>query len=285
MKKFVLPILLCVALLLCSCGAVIEIDVSTETSVLETSQSLSSEASEEISEEVSEDIKFTANDTVVFLGDSIASGYGLENEQEQRYSTLIQNSFGCTAYNYAVAGDDGEDLINLLKNGGAPELAGASAVVLSIGANNVLYAAGALEQNASGTLDITEALTLVTAGIDGFRTQLPEIINLIRQQNADARIVFQTVYNPYKDYTHIKVEQNGIEVSFAAFCASCVLSINGIIEENAAILGYTVCDIYTPFKESEVPLVNATADGSNPDPHPNADGHELIAQLISEVLK
>jgi hypothetical protein len=52
-------------------------------------------------------------------------------------------------------------------------------------------------------------------------------------------------------------------------------------EEN----GYTVCEVYTPFKEYEGNLINALPDGSNVDPHPNKEGHKLLAELVADAVK
>jgi lysophospholipase L1-like esterase len=290
MKKlllFALCFILCAALFGC------EMEINTSVDIDEVS--LSYEHSEQSKEQSAalENTGLTADDTVVFFGDSIAAGYGLADEENERYSSLIAAEYGCTVYNYAVSGDDGKDLLELLAEGNCEHLKDATVIVLSIGANNVLKAADALipyyealqNGTAPETFDVTDVMNVVAQGIDRFKTELPQIISKIRAVNADAQIIFQTVYNPYRDFTQFKVEQNGLQLSFAAFSASCVIGINDVIKENAEEQGYTLCDIYEPFKAYEGNLINALADGSNIDPHPNAEGHKQIALLVAGAVK
>lgn len=278
-----------------SCDGMIDVNFSTDVDVSALDQSEDAVSLPEASENSDdcEVIGLTSDDTVVFLGDSIAQGYALNDVEKERYSSLIADETGCTVYNYAVPGDDGADLLELLASGTCTELANATVIVISIGANNVLKAADTLlpyyEQIQNGqapeTLDITETFGVIVQGIERFETELPQIISDIRAINSDAIIVMQTVYNPYRDYTEFKVEQNGLQLSFSAFSASCVIGINDVINDNAEELGYTVCEVYEPFKEYEGNLINALPDGSNVDPHPNAEGHKMLAELVMSAIE
>lgn len=281
------------ALSLFACDMEFEMSVDVEQSVMQSeSEQTGDEASKEESAAIIED-GLSADDVVVFLGDSIAQGYGLASVESERYSSLIAAEYGCTVHNYAIPGDDGADLLALLDEGTCTELKNATVIVLSIGANNVLKAAetlapylqGAENGNLPEKIDVSATFDVIVAGIDRFKTELPQIISKIRAVNADAQIIFQTVYNPYRDFTQFKVEQNGLQLSFAAFSASCVIGINDVIKENAEEQGYTICDIYEPFKAYEGNLINALADGSNIDPHPNAEGHKQIALLVAGAVK
>ena len=262
-------------------------------SVLEQSENAGSLPEESENKDDCKVIGLMPDDVVVLLGDSIAQGYGLNDVENERYSSLIAEKSGCTVYNYAVPGDDGADLIELLASGTCTQLERATVIVISIGANNVLKAADTLlpyyEQIQNGQapeiLDISETFNVIVQGIQRFEAELPQIISDIRAINSDALIVFQTVYNPYRDFTEFKVEQNGLQISFAAFSASCVIGVNDVINNNAEELGYTVCEVYEPFKEYEGNLINALADGSNVDPHPNAEGHKLLAELVTGAIE
>ncbi len=290
MKKFLI-ITLCFVICAAMFGCEMDINVSVDID----EPSLPAENSEQSKEEsLPEEIGgLTADDVVVFFGDSIAAGYGLADEENERYSSLIAEKYGCAVYNYAVSGDDGADLLELLAEGNCEKLKDATVIVLSIGANNVLKAADTLipyyEELKNGTapetLDITETMNVVAAGIDRFKTELPEIISALRAENPDAQIIFQTVYNPYRDFTEFKVEQNGFTLSFAAVSASSVIALNDVIEQGAEANGYTVCEVYTPFKEYEGNLINALPDGSNVDPHPNKEGHKLLSELVADAVK
>ena len=277
-----------------SCDGLIDVNFSTDVdvSVLEQSENAVSlpEESDAWEDKV---IGLMPDDVVVFLGDSIAQGYGLNDVEKERYSSLIAEKSGCTVYNYAVPGDDGADLIALLASGACTQLEKATVIVISIGANNVLKAADTLlpyyEQIQNGQapeiLDISETFDIIVQGIQRFETELPQIISDIRAINPDALIIFQTVYNPYRDFTEFKVEQKGLQISFSAFSASCVIGVNDVINNNAEELGYTVCEVYEPFKEYEGNLINALADGSNVDPHPNSEGHKKLAELVMGAIE
>ena len=291
MKKlllFALCFILCAALFGC------EMEINTSVDIDEQSLPAAESENESAGESLPPQADgLTSDDVVVFFGDSIAAGYGLADEENERYSSLIAAEYGCEVYNYAVSGDDGKDLLALLAEGNCEQLENATVIVLSIGANNVLKAAHALVpyfeslQNgtAQGNLDVTEVMSEVADGIDRFKTELPQIIASLRAVNPDAQIIFQTVYNPYRDFTEFKVEQNGFTLSFAAVSASSVISLNDVIENGAEANGYTVCEVYTPFKEYEGNLINALPDGSNVDPHPNKEGHKLLAELVADAVK
>ena len=296
MKKLFVILLSALCLFsLVSCDGLIDVNFSTDVdvSVLEQSENAGSLPEESENKDDCKVIGLMPDDVVVFLGDSIAQGYGLNDVENERYSSLIAEKSGCTVYNYAVPGDDGADLIELLASGTCTQLEKATVIVISIGANNVLKAADTLlpyyEQIQNGQapeiLDISETFNVIVQGIQRFEAELPQIISDIRAINSDALIVFQTVYNPYRDFTEFKVEQNGLQISFAAFSASCVIGVNDVINNNAEELGYTVCEVYEPFKEYEGNLINALADGSNVDPHPNAEGHKLLAELVTGAIE
>ena len=227
MKKLFVILLSALCLFsLVSCDGLIDVNFSTDVdvSVLEQSENAGSLPEESENKDDCKVIGLMPDDVVVFLGDSIAQGYGLNDVEKERYSSLIAEKSGCTVYNYAVPGDDGADLIELLASGTCTQLEKATVIVISIGANNVLKAADTLlpyyEQIQNGQapeiLDISETFNVIVQGIQRFEAELPQIISDIRAINSDALIVFQTVYNPYRDFTEFKVEQNGLQISCEA---------------------------------------------------------------------
>lgn len=248
----------------------------------------------------------------VALGDSIAYGYGLIDFDNERYSALIDSELSETgnyaSFNYAVNGDDSNDLIDLIKSGGAPELKYANLVTISIGANNVLatslsklyeyylYESSVSDENLKNTripLIYDEMMTENEAGIERFSTDIVTIIDLIRETAPDAQIVFQTIYNPYRkldiSFDFIKETLN-----LAAETDRLVTSLNEIIVSNADSLGYDIADVYSKFEQLDN-VVNAdtfSGDVANfatsiteADPHPNANGHRIIAEIILPLIK
>lgn len=77
-------------------------------------------------------------DKIVFLGDSITSGYGLE-VFEYNYAQIVANYTGAEMSNYAVPGSESGDLYNQLTTNEevASDLKNADLVVISIGANDM----------------------------------------------------------------------------------------------------------------------------------------------------
>jgi lysophospholipase L1-like esterase len=76
------------------------------------------------------------------FGDSIASGYGLD-DSEYRYSEICADYLGWEEINYAHSGDDISDLYTLLTENpdAAAAAANAEVIVVSIGANDIISAA------------------------------------------------------------------------------------------------------------------------------------------------
>lgn len=77
---------------------------------------------------------------LVVLGDSIAAGYGL-TEKEYNYGQLCADYLGGSVENYAVSGDETDDLLNVIGNFSAEQntaLSDADIVIISIGGNDLM---------------------------------------------------------------------------------------------------------------------------------------------------
>ena len=135
----------------------------------------------------------------------------------------------------------------------------------------------------AGTLETPDAPA--TPGTDAFeksladyKVSLRQVMDYVHSKNKDVEIVITTQYNPYivfqdsRAYGRIYSE---VEVG--------VQKLNAVIEEQAAVLDYTVSDVYEAFKNSEENLSNAQIiqdDFPNIDFHPNASGHTVIKDTI-----
>ena len=78
--------------------------------------------------------------TLVILGDSIASGYGLSSD-EYNYGQICGDYLGCNVANFAVPGATTVDMLNAVSNMSAEQsqvLSSADAVVISIGGNDMM---------------------------------------------------------------------------------------------------------------------------------------------------
>lgn len=237
----------------------------------------------------------------VAIGDSICRGYGLDDPETQRYSSLIGKQTGCTVYNYGVDGQTGEELITFLREGKAEALSQADVVSVSIGGNNLLHVLSTLFFSMLGNLDLNNPASLlqmdaedlfaaVDDAVTAFELELPVLIELIGQQAPNAKILFQTVYNPYRSFVFPPLRLNGGPngglTTISALTDECIQRLNEKIRDGALQYGYTVCDVYDAFEQNADRLVNATLTKLNFDPHPNAEGHAVIAEvLLKEIPK
>ena len=304
MKKLLIFLLL--TGLLTACGKTEEIPEET---------TVSAETEAETVTEIPEEPDTSEPETIhyVSLGDSIARGYGLANVKNGVYSSVLAASFEesggtMTASNFGVDGQDSTELsAYILNNPRIPEaLADADYVSVSIGANNFLGDAfdflGICQdfgQNPSTRLtsaDVDEAFRKFNAdvaeGVDRLRADIPQIIGNIRASNEDCEILFLTCYNPY-GAVHVTLDWGGaVPVNFAALSDSSVMQMNDVIRDLADDYGYTVADVYTAFDGRSDRLVNAapveeggTFDPNAVDPHPNKNGHAVIADVLFEIIK
>ncbi len=125
-----------------------------------------------------------------------------------------------------------------------------------------------------------------TAG-EKLNREIPEIVSLIREKNPDARIVFQTVYNPYQGMSlQFRYLEHAVELSDHG--AMAVSALNRAIKQCADEQGYEIADVYGAFEQRIETLTNAGIDlqkkSLDLDPHPNKKGHEIIALIYYELL-
>ncbi len=296
MKKLLIFLLMILPVLLSACGKTEEIPEETEIAV----------ETEDVPYPEIEPIRY------VSLGDSIARGYGLSNIKTEVYSSVLTASFeesGGTmvSYNFGVDGQDSTQLAAYIVNNPAiPEaITTADYVSISIGANNFLGDAfdflgtyNDFKTNPSTKLtsdDVSEAFQRfnadVTEGVEQLREDIPQIIENIRVSNENCEILFLTCYNPY-GAVNVTLDWGGImPVNFAALADSSVTQMNDVIRELADDYGYTVADVYAAFDGKWDRLVCAspvdsgdTFDMNAVDPHPNKNGHAVIADVLLKLI-
>lgn len=300
MKKILLSILFLG--LLTACGTTEEVPEESETTV---------ETAAETEEFLSPpDI---GNESVfVSLGDSIARGYGLANTKTEVYSSVLTATFEesggvMVPYNFGVDGQDSTQLAAYIVNNPAiPEaIADADYVSISIGANNFLGDAldflnvcYDFQKNPSTRLtseDVTAAYQQfnrdVTEGVNRLREDIPQIIANIRASNEDCEIFFLTCYNPYGAVDVTLDWGSVMPVNFAALADTSVTQMNTVICALADEYGYTVADVYAAFEGKWDRLVNAvpvekggSLNMNAVDPHPNKNGHAVIADVLLELI-
>ena len=248
----------------------------------------------------------------VALGDSITTGYGLE-ENETGFARQVADSNGYTLTNLAQNGATSSMLFASLSGSEVSSaIASADLITITIGGNdlmNALYAYLAKEYNTKNGTDITAEdvkaslagthseiqqstmlilaaskisdflqSTEATTALGAFTTNLTNIISAIKGNNSSAEIIVVNQYNPYSRLS------TGNLLDLSAL-DSAVQALNTAISSGATA-GYTVADVYTAFEEATENPYNASVSlpSINLDFHPNAAGHSLIADTISALL-
>ncbi|MBQ6020956.1 MAG: hypothetical protein IJL26_12355 [Clostridia bacterium] len=144
----------------------------------------------------------------VVLGDSIAYGSGLSNPREAVYGRIVADTDGFAYENYAVPGHTTANLLHRMENETVAEsIRKADIVNISIGGNNFLLGnLGGLLYDGIVKTDYTKFDEIAK----GFSDDLHEIVGRLRDLNPDAAIVLQTIYNPQTSYVG-DVYQNGAD--------------------------------------------------------------------------
>lgn len=119
------------------------------------------------------------------------------------------------------------------------------------------------------------------------KEEIPAVVSLIRRSNPNARIVLQTVYNPYQGMQlSFRYLKNPVALSLHGNTA--VSALNEAIFDCAEQCGYQVADVYAAFAARSETLSNAGVDlqkkALDLDPHPNKKGHRVIAELYYQLL-
>lgn len=242
---------------------------------------------------------------MLFLGDSIAAGYGLEgyssadlyncrsypNILAEKYSAELEGECGHTMVNRAVSGMTSSQLLELIMSGEADsDLRDSDAVIVSIGGNDmldimldVLSSCGVSE---TGEFDINNlsifaaASSIYTMGgridtaLAGFEENLKAISEELNSRSS-GEIYIQTLYNPLEYYSDIQVAVD--------FSWEKLDMFNNIIYRHSQDIGagYHVAEVAERFRGHNGELTNIAKF----DIHPNPKGHEVIADVVDTVLR
>lgn len=129
---------------------------------------------------------------------------------------------------------------------------------------------------------------LVVSAATDLRNEIPAIVSAVKSNNPNAKVIFQTIYNPYNNLK-IAVPDSVETVDLEAIGERSVKGMNNVINELAESKGYTVADVYTSFEGLSLRPVNASwdlvAQAVEFDPHPNEFGHSVISDLYYEIMR
>ena len=266
-------------------------------------------------------------ETYVALGDSITTGYGLE-EGEQSFATQVATAGSLTLDDsLATNGLTSAGLLAQLSHADAKTaVTGADFITITIGGNDLLDALyGYLaeeytKENPNDPMDADdvfkklENLTIsmdsanfikelirympdfimsdaASTALDTYSDNLRSILTTIQNLNSDAQVVVLNQYNPYKQaavnanplLTMFDVDINSVSATFE----------DGVIMLNDAtavvISGFTnvrVANVKAVFDEQTKNPCNANFnDKLSFDIHPNATGHQLLADMVGEIVE
>lgn len=245
--------------------------------------------------------------SIVVLGDSIASGYGLPDYiGGNNYSAPLSwgNLLGseCEHYeNFARDGMTSEELLLLVELPSEAllnSLKSADYVVVSIGGNDFLgKMMDAIKISALSDTEMISALLngefraemlgefsnrilgaviseIKQSDVQRTLSNTRETVLKLRQINPNAKIVLLTLYNPFSE--HILLS----EVSNAA--RDTLAQLNGGLSDIARDFGNVeIADVCSAFADSPSVLTNI----NRLDIHPNTAGHAQIYELLRDILK
>lgn len=242
---------------------------------------------------------------MLFLGDSIAAGYGLEgytpsdvykcrsypNILSERYKAELPEECGHTMVNRAVSGMTSAQLLKQLQSGELDrDLKSSDAVIVSIGGNDMLdimldvmascgvSETGEFDLNNFSLFGAASAIYSMGGRIDtalaGFEANLKEISAELNEKT-DAELYIQTLYNPLEYYSDIKVAVD--------FSWEKLDMFNNMVYRHSQDpgAGYHVAEVAESFRGHNGELTNI----ANFDIHPNPEGHKVIAEVIDEALR
>lgn len=259
---------------------------------------------------------FAQGKSYVALGDSITTGDGLAGS-EQAFPEIVAEETGYDLTNLAVSGATSQDLLETLSDDRASDaVEGADLITITIGGNDLmgalyLYLANEYNEKNNTSFDAddvrdalmgeedapVEQMTMVlfAAGklssftqsdeadtaFTEFAENLSAIVTTIKTANPDVSIIVANQYNPYSSF-----EGTMLALVATVFDEGLTL-LNGIIDAGAGTGAYSVADVYGMFDQAGENPCNAyftSTTDMDLDFHPNAYGHDLIAEVVSSLL-
>lgn len=237
----------------------------------------------------------------IAFGDSIASGYGIDNVN-QTYPAIIAKRFGLYCENNAVSGDRSADMLAVIAN--TPSVKDAALITISIGGNDLIMSKDIVLAKAVN--DRMQAMGLPTQSVQklireiniegvfkgsainfetidkdieaifsSLRQNLSGSVKLLRSVNADAAIIVQTLYNPYI---------NNPEYQIFGF------DVGTLIDEYIRKINETYYAVQSELENTFIIADVASGMNGNSeyfytswDFHPTAKGHAYVAEVIGDI--
>lgn len=259
--------------------------------------------------------------TLLSVGDSISTGYGLEkynpkdlSQATESYINLLGNELNIKPMNLAIDGLTTAELSSLIKKSEVQEMIKTSDyITVNIGGNNLLrpmleamakeygmnFQTTSIEQlskvieadvnedlqqaQAKITFGLLKALPEIEKSVSRFDSEFKEVIQQLNILAPNAKIMVSTIYNPF---SHMQNSEFSAAVQrYTDKMNSSIIKTN---KSEPYLNSYYIVDINEIFSISGTEgLVNADDKNGkmNLDPHPTAKGHKLIYQAYSNIFK
>ncbi len=211
------------------------------------------------------------------LGDSITAGYLLDDPDKDSFASLFSKKYGFTLTNEAVSGDESGELLEKLDN---YDIASYDVITLCIGANDVLgeFIDKYMELSKTEMIEFLanidsneEFNNKINENLEVLDKNLEKIMSIVK--SGDAQIYMMNIYNPYK---------NNVITMLEPIAEKYISKINNVIEKYAKADGVYFIDLYKTFKKTNKIVINSQSLSTMHDPHPNINGHKLIANKLIE---
>lgn len=223
--------------------------------------------------------------TLLVLGDSIATGYGLPDysswgdpKSKESWATLLSSALKLEQVNIAIDGDTINDLI-MTANGErfAAEAKTAKYICISIGGNNFLRSFAAMIEDPNAVGNFEASIEKILQSTDGL---LDTAFGLIKKKAPDAEIYAETLYNPFM-FWDITVEGVG---NIADIGNKVIDRYNVFLRKQAAKHGVKVVEVKAEFDKNGGPSWLKAGKATQfseltrekLDPHPTSAGHRAI---------
>lgn len=212
------------------------------------------------------------------LGDSIASGYGL-NDINDSYGSIIADAKVYDQINKAVPGHRSGDLLDLIQNDDEVKdsIKKADIIDISIGGNDFLFLLIKPEspldrldimQNGANAACVQKALKTFTSNINTIASE-------IRTLNPDCSVIINIQYNPLYASSLFSKYADMVEE-----LAPAMKSIYNSVAENNE--GFYTADVHAVFNEY---FKNGKYDIIQSDGiHPSVKGHAVIADTLLPII-
>ncbi len=250
--------------------------------------------------------------SLLIMGDSISTGYGLENYDLDKsktscYANLLAKEFSLTD-TYKNTAVDGMTSAELLDNLNLKKyddyIKNSDVIIVSIGGNDAMdllseafiKAVGLPESSSIFDLQNVDfgdsqvyknLVAFVASGewtavkeqiIRDYESNFKKITTKVYELNPHAVVIYQNVYNPFSGVKDLALVANITD--------TVIEKINEIISNNCAASSgdsttkYEFVDVYSAFNLQSSSFTNI----SDFDIHPNAEGHKKIYELCKNVI-